>query len=113
MGLPTTANYIVVSTYLMAPVVVELGRAEWPAGSAASRYICCVFYFGLMADVTPPVGLASYAAAGIARCDPIRSGHRLRLLDPDRDPFALHVHLQYPVAADRHRLAVAPAAEWW
>ncbi|HCZ14557.1 MAG TPA: hypothetical protein DHV85_08140, partial [Candidatus Accumulibacter sp.] len=33
-----------------------------------------VFYFGLMADVTPPVGLASYAAAGIARCDPIRVG---------------------------------------
>jgi TRAP transporter 4TM/12TM fusion protein len=65
MGLPTTANYIVVST-LMAPVVVELGSQ-----SAVHMF---VFYFGLMADVTPPVGLASYAAAGIARTDPIRTG---------------------------------------
>jgi len=72
MGLPTTANYIVVST-LMAPVVVELGAQSGLLVPLIAVHMF-VFYFGLMADVTPPVGLASYAAAGIARCDPIRTG---------------------------------------
>jgi TRAP transporter 4TM/12TM fusion protein len=72
MGLPTTANYIVVST-LMAPVVVELGSQSGLLVPLIAVHLF-VFYFGLMADVTPPVGLASYAAAGIARCDPIRTG---------------------------------------
>ncbi len=72
MGLPTTANYIVVST-LMAPVVVELGAQSGLLVPLIAVHLF-VFYFGLMADVTPPVGLASYAAAGIARCDPIRTG---------------------------------------
>lgn len=72
MGLPTTANYIVVST-LMAPVVVELGAQNGLLVPLIAVHLF-VFYFGLMADVTPPVGLASYAAAGIARCDPIRTG---------------------------------------
>lgn len=72
MGLPTTANYIVVST-LMAPVIVELGAANGLLVPLIAVHLF-VFYFGLMADVTPPVGLASYAAAGIARCDPIRAG---------------------------------------
>jgi hypothetical protein len=72
MGLPTTANYIVVST-LMAPVVVELGAQSGLLVPLIAVHLF-VFYFGLMADVTPPVGLASYAAAGIARCDPIRVG---------------------------------------
>jgi TRAP transporter 4TM/12TM fusion protein len=72
MGLPTTANYIVVST-LMAPVVVELGAQQGLLVPLIAVHLF-VFYFGLMADVTPPVGLASYAAAGIARCDPIRTG---------------------------------------
>lgn len=72
MGLPTTANYIVVST-LMAPVVVELGAQNGLLVPLIAVHMF-VFYFGLMADVTPPVGLASYAAAGIARSDPIRTG---------------------------------------
>ncbi|CAM5206256.1 hypothetical protein CDEN61S_00272 [Castellaniella denitrificans] len=72
MGLPTTANYIVVST-LMAPVVVELGAQSGLLVPLIAVHMF-VFYFGLMADVTPPVGLASYAAAGIARTDPIKTG---------------------------------------
>ena len=72
MGLPTTANYIVVST-LMAPVVVELGSQSGLLVPLIAVHMF-VFYFGLMADVTPPVGLASYAAAGIGRTDPIKTG---------------------------------------
>ncbi|MBE0622420.1 MAG: TRAP transporter permease [Burkholderiales bacterium] len=72
MGLPTTANYIVVST-LMAPVVVELGAQSGLLVPLIAVHMF-VFYFGLMADVTPPVGLASFAAAAIARTDPIRVG---------------------------------------
>jgi TRAP transporter 4TM/12TM fusion protein len=72
MGLPTTANYIVVST-LMAPVIVELGAQSGLLVPLIAVHLF-VFYFGLMADVTPPVGLASYAAAGIARSEPIRTG---------------------------------------
>ena len=72
MGLPTTANYIVVST-LMAPVVVELGAQSGLLVPLIAVHLF-VFYFGLMADVTPPVGLASFAAAAIARCDPIKTG---------------------------------------
>ena len=72
MGLPTTANYIVVST-LMAPVVVELGAQSGLLVPLIAVHLF-VFYFGLMADVTPPVGLASFAAAAIARADPIKTG---------------------------------------
>jgi len=72
MGLPTTANYIVVST-LMAPVVVELGAQSGLLVPLIAVHLF-VFYFGLMADVTPPVGLASFAAAAIARHDPIKVG---------------------------------------
>ena len=72
MGLPTTANYIVVST-LMAPVVVELGAQSGLIVPLIAVHMF-VFYFGLMADVTPPVGLASFAAAAIAKHDPIKVG---------------------------------------
>ncbi|MBI1907110.1 MAG: TRAP transporter permease [Rhodocyclales bacterium] len=72
MGLPTTANYIVVST-LMAPVIVEIGAQNDLLVPLIAVHMF-VFYFGLMADVTPPVGLASYAAAGIANSDPIKTG---------------------------------------
>jgi hypothetical protein len=72
MGLPTTANYIVVST-LLAPVVVELGAQNGLIVPLIAVHLF-VFYFGLMADVTPPVGLASFAAAAIARSDPIKTG---------------------------------------
>ncbi|HET6467748.1 MAG TPA: TRAP transporter fused permease subunit, partial [Geminicoccaceae bacterium] len=72
MGLPTTANYIVVST-LMAPVVVELGAQSGLVVPLIAVHLF-VFYFGIMADVTPPVGLASFAAAAISGGDPIRTG---------------------------------------
>ncbi len=72
MGLPTTANYIVVSA-LMAPVIVELG-AETGLIVPLIAVHMFVFYFGIMADVTPPVGLASFAAAAVSGGDPIRTG---------------------------------------
>ena len=72
MGMPTTASYIVVST-LMAPVVVELGAQSGLVVPLVAVHMF-VFYFGLMADVTPPVGLASFAASAISRADPIKTG---------------------------------------
>ncbi len=72
MGLPTTANYLVVAS-LMAPVLVELGGAAGLVLPLIAVHLF-VFYFGLMADVTPPVGLAAYAASAISRADPIQTG---------------------------------------
>ena len=72
MGLPTTANYLVVAA-LMAQVVVEVGAASGYVFPLIAIHLY-VFYYGLMADVTPPVGLASYAAAAISRADPIKTG---------------------------------------
>ena len=72
MGLPTTANYIVVSS-LMAGVVVQLG-AEGGLLVPLIAVHLFVFYFGIMADVTPPVGLASFAAAAVSGGDAIRTG---------------------------------------
>ncbi len=72
LGLPTTANYIVVST-LMAPVIVTLGAENGLLVPLIAVHLF-VFYFGILADATPPVGLAAYAAAGISRGDPIRTG---------------------------------------
>jgi len=72
MGLPTTANYIVVSS-LMAPVIVEVGAANGVLIPPIAAHMF-VFYFGIMADVTPPVGLASFAAAAISGGDPIKTG---------------------------------------
>lgn len=66
MGLPTTANYIVTCT-IIAPALIKLGV---PA-LAANLF---VFYFGIMADITPPVCLATYTAAGIAQASPAKSG---------------------------------------
>ncbi len=72
MGLPTTANYIVVST-LMAPVIVTLGAQNGLLVPLIAVHLF-VFYFGILADDTPPVGLAAYAAAAISGADPIRTG---------------------------------------
>lgn len=72
MGLPTTANYIVVSS-LMAGVVVELGAQNGLIVPLIAVHLF-VFYFGIMADVTPPVGLASFAAAAVSGGDAIRTG---------------------------------------
>ncbi|WP_372373135.1 TRAP transporter permease [Vreelandella venusta] len=72
MGLPTTANYIVVSA-LLAPVIVQLGEQNGLLVPLIAVHLF-VFYFGIMADVTPPVGLASFAAAAVSGGDPIRTG---------------------------------------
>lgn len=72
MGLPTTANYIVVST-LMAPVIVTLGAQSGLIVPLIAVHLF-VFYFGILADDTPPVGLAAFAAAAISGGDPIRTG---------------------------------------
>ena len=72
MGLPTTANYIVVSS-LMAPVIVALGAKSGLIVPLVAVHLF-VFYFGILADDTPPVGLAAFAAAAISGGDPIRTG---------------------------------------
>ncbi len=72
MGLPTTANYIVVST-LLVPVISSLAVAHGVAIPLIALHLF-VFYFGIMADATPPVALAAFAAAGIANGDPLKTG---------------------------------------
>ncbi|MAM73221.1 TRAP transporter permease [uncultured Tistrella sp.] len=72
MGLPTTANYIIMAT-LTAPVIVQLGGDAGLIFPLIAAHLF-VFYFGILADDTPPVGLAAYAAAAIARADPIKTG---------------------------------------
>ena len=72
MGFPTTANYVVVAS-LMATVLVDVGNASGFIFPLIAVHLF-VFYFGLMADVTPPVGLASYAAAAISGGDPLKTG---------------------------------------
>lgn len=72
MGLPTTANYIVVSS-LMAPVILTLGAKSGLIVPLIAVHLF-VFYFGILADDTPPVGLAAFAAAAISGGDPIKTG---------------------------------------
>ncbi|MEP1442390.1 MAG: TRAP transporter permease [Hyphomicrobiales bacterium] len=72
MGLPTTANYIVVSS-LMAPVIVAVGAQSGLIVPLVAVHLF-VFYFGILADDTPPVGLAAFAAAAISKGDPIKTG---------------------------------------
>ncbi len=72
MGLPTTANYIVVSS-LMAPVIISVGAQNGLLLPAVAAHMF-VFYFGILADDTPPVGLAAFAAAAISGGDPIKTG---------------------------------------
>ncbi|MCJ8501605.1 TRAP transporter permease [Desulfatitalea alkaliphila] len=72
MGMPTTANYIIMAT-LTAPVIVTLGGDAGLVFPLIAAHLF-VFYFGILADDTPPVGLAAYAGAAIARSDPIRTG---------------------------------------
>jgi len=72
MGVPTTANYILVAT-LMAPVVVELGAQSGLVIPLIAVHLF-VFYYGIMGDITPPVGLATFAGAAIAKENPIDVG---------------------------------------
>jgi TRAP transporter 4TM/12TM fusion protein len=66
MGSPTTANYVITST-IAAPAIIASGVPEL----AAHLF---VFYFGIIADITPPVALAAFAAAGISGGKPLRTG---------------------------------------
>lgn len=72
MGLPTTANYIVVSS-LLAPVIVTVGAQNGLIVPLIAVHMF-VFYFGILADDTPPVALAAFAAAAISGGDPIKTG---------------------------------------
>jgi len=72
MGLPTTANYIVMAS-LTVPVILQLGEDYGLVIPVIAAHLFC-FFFGILADDTPPVGLAAYAAAAIAKSDPIRTG---------------------------------------
>lgn len=69
MGLPTTANYVVTAS-IAAPAIINHPELAVPA-LAAHLF---VFYFGIAADITPPVCLAAYAGAGIARANPFMTG---------------------------------------
>ncbi|MEP7302742.1 MAG: TRAP transporter permease [Caldimonas sp.] len=72
LGVPTTANYVLVAT-LMAPVVVELGAQSGQVIPLIAVHLF-VFYYGIMGDITPPVGLATFAAAAISGEDAIQTG---------------------------------------
>lgn len=66
MGVPTTANYLITST-IAAPIIIQLGVPHVPAHLFA-------FYFGILADITPPVALAAYAGSAIAKGNPFKTG---------------------------------------
>jgi hypothetical protein len=72
MGLPTTANYIVTAT-LLAPVIISLAASHGLEVPLIAVHLF-VFYYGIMADATPPVALAAYAAAGLSGADPLETG---------------------------------------
>ena len=90
MGLPTTATYIVMAS-ITVPVIVNLSPISAVTGvaliPAIAAHLFC-FYFGILADDTPPVGLAAYAASAIAESDPIATGVQGFLYD-----LAGHAHL--------------------
>ncbi|MFP3357057.1 TRAP transporter permease [Planococcus sp. SIMBA_143] len=78
MGSPTTANYVITST-IAAPAIITLLMVDEPAGAAVPIVVALsahlfVFYFGIIADITPPVALAAFAASGISGGEPIRTG---------------------------------------
>ena len=79
MGLPTTANYLVVAS-LLAGVLVELGSAAGLVIPLIAVHLY-VFFFGLLADSTPPVCLAAFAASAISRASPLRTGVQAFLYD--------------------------------
>jgi TRAP transporter 4TM/12TM fusion protein len=79
MGLPTTATYIVMAS-LIAPAIVTIGGAQGFVVPLIAAHLF-VFYFGILADDTPPVGLAAYAAAAIAKSPPIATGIQAFMYD--------------------------------
>ncbi|QIR76354.1 TRAP transporter permease [Sulfurospirillum diekertiae] len=79
MGLPTTANYIVMAA-LTAPIIMDLAGSNGYLIPALAAHMF-VFYFGILADDTPPVGMAAYAAAAVAKSDPIITGIQAFIYD--------------------------------
>lgn len=79
MGLPTTANYIVMAA-LTAPIIMDLAASNGYLIPMIAAHMF-VFYFGILADDTPPVGMAAYAAAAIAKSDPIVTGWQSFIYD--------------------------------
>lgn len=78
MGSPTTANYVITST-IAAPAIITLLMMGSPEGAIVPLVVAVsahlfVFYFGIIADITPPVALAAFAAAGVSGGDPIKTG---------------------------------------
>jgi len=80
MGVPTTANYVITSTITAPAVIMLLSRkagldpyAVAPANIILPAHMFA-FYFGIIADVTPPVALAAFAGAGIAKANPMKTG---------------------------------------
>lgn len=77
MGAPTTANYVITST-IAAPAIITLLAPDMPQAAVPVVIVLSahffVFYFGIIADITPPVALAAFAASGISGGDPIRTG---------------------------------------
>jgi TRAP transporter 4TM/12TM fusion protein len=72
MGIPTTANYVIMAT-ITAPMVIRAGSAVGIVVPLMAAHMF-VFYFGIVADITPPVALAAYAGAAIAKSNPIKTG---------------------------------------
>jgi TRAP-type uncharacterized transport system fused permease subunit len=71
MGVPTTANYVITST-IAAPALMQMTVNGVPVSIMAAHLF--VFYFGIIADLTPPVALAAYAASGISGGNPMKTG---------------------------------------
>jgi len=72
MGVPTTANYVIMAT-ICAPMIISTARVLNINVPILAAHMF-VFYFGIVADITPPVALAAYAGAAIAKADPIKTG---------------------------------------
>jgi TRAP transporter 4TM/12TM fusion protein len=72
MGIPTTANYVIMAT-ITAPMVIRAGGAIGITVPLLAAHMF-VFYFGIVADITPPVALAAYAGSAIAKSNPIKTG---------------------------------------
>lgn len=72
MGSPTTANYIITSTIALPAIIALNDQLEVAIPILAAHMF--VFYFGIVADITPPVALAAFAATGISKGDPIKTG---------------------------------------
>jgi TRAP transporter 4TM/12TM fusion protein len=72
MGIPTTANYVIMAT-ITAPMVIRAGTEIGVVVPVLAAHMF-VFYFGVLADITPPVALAAYAGAAIAKSNPIKTG---------------------------------------